>query len=42
VVWLFLNSQYLLKPANDIFTGPNVVDASNVERVMELNNAGYR
>jgi simple sugar transport system substrate-binding protein len=42
VVWLFLNSQYLLKPANDIFTGPNVVDASNVDRVIELNNAGYR
>lgn len=42
VVWLFLNSQYLLKPANDIFTGPNIVDASNVERVIELNLAGYR
>jgi len=42
VIWLFLNSQYLLRPANDIFTGPNVVDASNVERVMQLNEAGYR
>ena len=42
VVWLFLNSQYLLRPANDIFTGPNVVDASNVDRVVELNAAGYR
>ena len=42
VVWLFLNSQYLLKPANDIYTGPNVVDASNVARVIELNAAGYR
>ena len=42
VIWLFLNSQYLLKPANDIFTGPNIVDASNVDRVIELNQAGYR
>ena len=42
VVWLFLNSQYLLLPGNDIFTGPNVVDASNVDRVIELNQAGYR
>lgn len=42
VIWLFLNSQYLLLPANDIFTGPNIVDASNVERVIALNQAGYR
>ncbi len=42
VVWLFLNSQYLLAPANDIFTGPNVVDASNVARIIELNSMGYR
>jgi simple sugar transport system substrate-binding protein len=42
VVWLFLNSQYLLRPANDIFTGPNIVDASNVDRIIELNQAGYR
>jgi simple sugar transport system substrate-binding protein len=42
VVWLYLGSQYLLKPANDIFTGPNIVDASNVDRVIELNQAGYR
>jgi simple sugar transport system substrate-binding protein len=42
VMWLFLNSQYLLQPANDIFTGPNIVDASNVERIVELNEAGYR
>jgi simple sugar transport system substrate-binding protein len=42
VVWLFLNSQYLLRPANDIFTGPNIVDASNVDRVIALNEAGYR
>jgi len=42
VVWLFLNSQYLLKPANDIFTGPNIVDASNVDKVIALNAAGYR
>jgi simple sugar transport system substrate-binding protein len=42
VVWLFLNSQYLLKPANDIFTGPNIVDSSNVDRIIALNEAGYR
>jgi len=42
VIWLFLNSQYLLRPANDIFTGPNIVDASNVDRVIALNEAGYR
>ena len=42
VIWLFLNSQYLLLPANDIYTGPNIVDASNVERVIALNLAGYR
>ncbi len=42
VVWLYLNSQFLLLPANDIFTGPNVVDASNVARVIELNSMGYR
>ncbi len=42
VIWLFLNSQYLLRPANDIFTGPNIVDASNVGRVIALNQAGYR
>jgi simple sugar transport system substrate-binding protein len=42
VVWLFLNSQYLLRPANDIFTGPNIVDASNVDRVITLNQEGYR
>jgi simple sugar transport system substrate-binding protein len=42
VIWLFLNSQYLLLPANDIFTGPNIVDVSNVDRVIELNQMGYR
>lgn len=42
VMWLWLNSQYGLKPANDIFTGPNIIDASNVDRVIELNAAGYR
>jgi simple sugar transport system substrate-binding protein len=42
VVWLFLNSQYLLSPANDIFTGPNLVTAANVDRIIELNQAGYR
>jgi simple sugar transport system substrate-binding protein len=42
VIWLFLGSQYLLKPGNDIFTGPNIVDASNVDQVIALNQAGYR
>jgi simple sugar transport system substrate-binding protein len=42
VMWLFLNSQYLLAPANDIFTGPNLVTAANVDRIIELNQAGYR
>jgi len=42
VMWLYLNSQYLLAPANDIFTGPNIVDASNVDRIVDLNNMGYR
>lgn len=42
VTWLYLNSQYLLEPANDIFTGPNVVDAGNVDRIIELNEMGYR
>jgi simple sugar transport system substrate-binding protein len=42
VVWLFLGSQYLLKPANDIYTGPNIVDSSNVDRIIELNALGYR
>ncbi len=42
VVWLFLGSQYLIKPGNDIYTGPNIVDASNVDRILELNAQGYR
>jgi simple sugar transport system substrate-binding protein len=42
VMWLYLNSQYLLAPANDIFTGPNIVNAGNVDRIVELNNMGYR
>jgi len=42
VMWLYLNSQYLLAPANDIFTGPNIVNASNVDRIVELNQMGYR
>lgn len=42
VMWLYLNSQYLLRPANDIFTGPNIVNAGNVDRIVELNQMGYR
>lgn len=40
--WLFLNSQYKLAPGGDIFTGPGVIDASNVEAIEALVKAGYR
>jgi simple sugar transport system substrate-binding protein len=42
IMWLYLNSQFALAPGGDIFTGPGVIDASNVERVIELSAAGYR
>ena len=40
--WLYLNSQYKLAPGGDIFTGPGVIDASNVAAIEELVKAGYR
>ena len=40
--WLFLNSQYKLAPGGDIFTGPGIIDASNVAAIEELVKAGYR
>jgi simple sugar transport system substrate-binding protein len=42
IMWLFLNSQYLLKPGGDILTGPGIVDASNVGGIRDLVTAGYR
>jgi len=42
IMWLFLNSQYKLQPGGDIFTGPGVIDGSNVEAIAELVAAGYR
>lgn len=42
IMWLYLNSQFALAPANDIFTGPGVIDSSNVEQIIELTAAGYR
>jgi hypothetical protein len=41
-MWLYLNSQYELAPGGDIFTGPGVIDLSNVDAVIELTAAGYR
>lgn len=40
--WLFLNSQYKLAPGGDIFTGPGIIDGSNVAVIAELVKAGYR
>jgi simple sugar transport system substrate-binding protein len=42
IMWLYLNSQYALAPGGDIFTGPGVIDLSNVEQIIELTAAGYR
>lgn len=42
IMWLYLNSQYELSSGGDIFTGPGIIDASNVEAVAELTAAGYR
>jgi simple sugar transport system substrate-binding protein len=42
IIWLYLNSQFLLAPDNDIYTGPGIIDAGNVDRIVELNAAGYR
>lgn len=42
IMWLYLNSQFALAPGSDILTGPGVIDASNVDQVIELTAAGYR
>lgn len=42
IMWLFLNSQYKLQPGGDIFTGPGVIDQSNLAAIRELVAAGYR
>lgn len=42
IMWLYLNSQYKLAPGGDIFTGPGVIDGSNVAAIKELTASGYR
>jgi simple sugar transport system substrate-binding protein len=42
IMWLYLNSQFKLAPGGDIFTGPGVIDLTNVEAIIELTAAGYR
>jgi simple sugar transport system substrate-binding protein len=42
IMWLYLNSQYELAPGGDIFTGPGVINGSNVAAIKELTAAGYR
>lgn len=42
IMWLFLNSQYKLAPGGDIFTGPGVIDKSNVAAIKDLTAAGFR
>ncbi len=42
IMWLYLNSQYKLAPGGDIFTGPGVIDNSNVAAIKELTAGGYR
>ncbi len=42
IMWLFLNSQYKLQPGGDIFTGPGVIDSTNLEAIRALVAGGYR
>jgi simple sugar transport system substrate-binding protein len=42
IMWLYLNSQFALSPGGNILTGPGVIDASNVDAVIDLAAAGYR
>jgi simple sugar transport system substrate-binding protein len=42
IMWLYLNSQYKLAPGGDIFTGPGVIDLTNVAAIKELTAAGIR
>jgi simple sugar transport system substrate-binding protein len=42
IMWLYLNSQYKLAPGGDIFTGPGVIDKSNVAAINDLTAKGFR
>jgi simple sugar transport system substrate-binding protein len=42
IQWLYLNSQYEMAPGGDIFTGPGVIDGSNVDAIIGLTEAGFR
>lgn len=42
IMWLHLNSQYGMQPGGDIFTGPGVIDQSNLDLIRELVVEGYR
>ncbi len=42
IMWLYLNSQFELAPGGDIFTGPGVIDGTNVDAIIELTAAGVR
>jgi len=42
IMWLYLNSQFDMAPGGDIFTGPGIIDASNVDGIIELTAAGFR
>lgn len=42
IMWLYLNSMYGLQPGGDIFTGPGVIDAGNVEAVSAWVEQGVR
>jgi simple sugar transport system substrate-binding protein len=42
IMWLFLNSQYGLAQDGDLFTGPGIIDLSNVDQIIALTAAGYR
>lgn len=42
IMSLYLASQFEIAPGGDIFTGPGVIDQSNVEAIIDLTAAGYR
>ncbi len=42
IVWLTLYNKYQMQPANDLLTGPAIVDATNVDPIADLIEAGYR
>lgn len=42
IMWLYLNSQFEMAPGGDIFTGPGVIDGSNVAAIIDLTAQGYR